>query len=108
MSTEYGSCIIAAAMLFWLPQTNAFQITGDIDAEIQTNISGYVLLKLVFIQTLPELVVDTFCCFAEVRGGLTNQYKEYWGGVDVSTVAMKLVMSAALVAVSLGATIINR
>ena len=88
MVVEYVTSFAAAALVYWLPPTGAFDLPAGV-----AGVEFAAVATLVAFQVGAEVFVDTFACALEGKGGLMSQYAAYWRGMRVSTVALKLGMT---------------
>ena len=73
MVVEYLSSITAVIMLVWLGPIGGFKFAKPGD-----NISTNQILAVSFFQLAPEIILDFYCTFMEVFGGLSKLHTEYW------------------------------
>ena len=71
MVVEYVSSIAATLILVWLAPTGAFDFSGQA-------VDSKQVLAVSFFQLAPELVLDFYCTFIEVYGGLASLHTDYW------------------------------
>ena len=100
---------VAAGILFWIPHTGVFLLTEDSNAkEAVVGLNLALLLRLVIYQAVPEMVIDTYACCLEIRGGLSAQYESYWKGQTATMISLKVAVSVMLTSFCLGISIIFR
>jgi len=72
MIVEYLSSLAAAMFILYLAPTGAFNFaTSD-------KIETAAVVKLLMYQLVPELFLDFYVKFIEVRGGLLTLHELYW------------------------------
>jgi Ca2+/Na+ antiporter len=70
MVVEYVSSIVATMILIDLAPTGSFLFTGTTSTD--------QILSVCFFQLGPEIILDFYCTFMEVFGGLAMLHHEYW------------------------------
>ena len=81
MVVEFLTCCAAAMLLFKLSDIGVFQFANVSDAHDQQDIQvadGGRLLRLLSIQLIPEIFIDTYCVWFSVKCGLGSIQKRYW------------------------------
>ena len=71
MVVEYVSSIVATIILIHLAPTGAFDFSGQ---AVETK----QIIAVSFFQLVPELLLDFYCTFIEVYGGLASMHTDYW------------------------------
>jgi hypothetical protein len=72
MVVEYLSCAAAVSILiFAVP-------TGALNLEASQAVDRSQIFSIVFFQVGPEVILDFFCVFMEVFGGLGVFHSKYW------------------------------
>ena len=97
MVVEYVSSILAGAMLWRLPQTGMFTFA----ASAESSASVGKLLLLTTIQIAPEVPVDFFATWAEIKAGLIEFHRDYlrrqtWEGLAMKACSMVASLSFVL------------
>ena len=72
MVVEYLSCAAASAILVFAVPTGAF------DLEASQAVDRKQVVAIVLFQIGPEVVLDFFCVFMEIYGGLGVFHSKYW------------------------------
>ncbi|GMI44345.1 hypothetical protein TrCOL_g422 [Triparma columacea] len=72
MIVEYLSTIAAALSLYYFGPTGAFLFAAD------ESVSTNTIVTIVGFQLIPELVLDFYCTFIEVFGGLSKIHIAQW------------------------------
>ena len=73
MVVEYVSSITTVYFLLWLGPSGGFAF-----AEPGESISTSQVLAVSTFQLAPEIILDLYCTFMEVFGGLPKLHMQYW------------------------------
>lgn len=72
MIVEYLSSVVAAMFIVWLVPTGAFNFATNEEIQVKT------VVNLMMYQLVPELFLDTYVTFMEIKGGLRMLHERMW------------------------------